>query len=173
LLSLAAAILLTAFAPCGFLVVRKLTAGNSRLPLNTGWIDDLSPGRYGPMLRLLDRADVDFLCSQPGVTARMAGHFRARRCLIFQSYLRWLNSDFGRICTALKVLMVQSRKNRPGLAGALVHHQLLFAGALLGVQCRLFLYRWGLCSVDASALVMIFDAMRQELRDLAPERGAV
>jgi hypothetical protein len=36
------------------------------------------------------------------------------------------------------------------------------------VNVRVFFYRWGLGGVDVSALVKSFDAMRLELRGLAP-----
>ena len=36
------------------------------------------------------------------------------------------------------------------------------------VEARLFLYRWGLCTVDVRALVKTFDVMRLELGNLVP-----
>ena len=44
----------------------------------------------------------------------------------------------------------------------------MFASGLLAVHFRLFLYRWGICTVDVTALVQIFDVMRIELRNLVP-----
>jgi hypothetical protein len=44
----------------------------------------------------------------------------------------------------------------------------MFASAKLAVHFRLFLYRWGICTVDVTALVQIFDMMRIELRNLVP-----
>jgi hypothetical protein len=38
---------------------------------------------------------------------------------------------------------------------------------------RLFLYRWGLCGVDVTDLIKIFDVMRLELRRLVPATAAV
>ena len=76
--------------------------------------------------------------------------------------------DFKRVCMALKLVLVQSEQDRPDLSAVLVHHQIMFASGLLAVHFRLFLYRWGICTVDVTSLVQIFDVMRIELRNLVP-----
>lgn len=150
------------------MLIRKVAVAGGRLPVTAEWIDELSIERYRPMMRLLDGEDLDFLRSQPGYTPRMATKLRIQRSQIFRGYLRCLNADFGRVCAAIKVLMLQSRHDRPDLAAALVRYQLTFACGILMVQSRLFLYRWGLCAVDVSSLVKMFDVMRGELRNLVP-----
>lgn len=151
-----------------FLMVRKVVSGGSELPLDCQWIAELSVERYRPMMRLLDERDLEFLRSQPGFTPRMAAKLRAQRCQIFRGYLRGLEADFRRVCTAVKVLMLQSELDRPDLASVLVRHQAAFALGVALVNVRLILYRWGLGGVDVSDLVRTFDAMRLELRSLAP-----
>ena len=151
-----------------FLMVRKVVSGGSELPLDCQWIAELSLERYRPMMRLLDERDLEFLRSQPGFTPRMAAKLRAQRCQIFRGYLRGLEADFRRVCTAVKVLMLQSELDRPDLASVLVRHQAAFALGVALVNVRLILYRWGLGGVDVSGLVRTFDAMRLELRSLAP-----
>jgi hypothetical protein len=64
--------------------------------------------------------------------------------------------------------MLQSRHDRPDLAGVLVQHQVMFASGMAMVYFRLFLYRWGVCGVDVTSLVKNFDLMRLELRSLVP-----
>jgi hypothetical protein len=150
------------------LLVRKIAFTGSSLPLTAEWIDELSIERYRPMMRLLDGGDLEFLRSQPGFTPRMATKLRVQRCQIFRGYLRCLNGDFQRVCAALKVLMLQSRHDRPDLAGVLVQNQVMFACGMAMVYFRLFLYRWGVCGVDVTSLVKIFDLMRLELRSLVP-----
>jgi hypothetical protein len=157
-----------ALAVALFLLVRKLTFNGSSLPLNAEWIDELSVERYRPMMRLLDGADLEFLRSQPGFTPRMANKLRVQRCQIFRGYLRCLNGDFQRVCAAIKILMVQSRQDRPDLAGLLVQQQMRFACEMGLVYFRLVLYRWGVCGVDVTSLVKNFDLMRLELRSLVP-----
>jgi len=151
-----------------FLLIRKWGFSGCNLPVTAEWIDELSIERYRPMMRLLDGGDLEFLRSQPGFTSSMAGKLRAQRCQIFRGYLRCLSNDFGRVCSAIKLVMLQSKHDRPDLATALLRNQMMFATGIVVVQCRLFLYRWGLCGVDVTSIVKIFDMMRIELRTLVP-----
>jgi len=148
-------------------VIRQLGSERS-LPVTAGWIDELSTERYRPMLRLLDSSDIEFLRSQAGYTRKMESKLRAQRCQIVRGYLRCLDMDFEQVCMALKLVLVQSAQDRPDLSAVLLHHQIMFASGMLAVHMRLFLYRWGICTVDAAALVQIFDVMRIELRCLVP-----
>jgi hypothetical protein len=157
-----------ALAVALFLLVRKMTFNGSSLPLTAEWIDELSVERYRPMMRLLDGDDLEFLRSQPGFTPRMATKLRVQRCQIFRGYLRSLNGDFQRVCAAIKILMLQSRQDRPDLAGLLVQQQVRFACGMGLVYFRLFLYRYRLSGVDVTSLVKNFDQMRLELRSLVP-----
>ncbi len=149
-------------------VLRKLGSADRTLPVTAEWIDELSTDRYRPMMRLLDSSEIEFLRSQGGFTAKKESKLRAQRCQIFRGYLRCLEVDFQRVCTALKLVLVQSEQDRPDLSAILVHHQIMFATGLLAVHVRLFLYRWGICTVDVDSLVQIFDVMRIELRNLVP-----
>jgi hypothetical protein len=166
-------IVLTIIAAClgvaGFaILLRKLASGPSTLPVTAEWIDDLSVERYRPMLRLLNEDDLSFLASQPGYTPQMGRRFRAQRCQIFRNYLRWLRADFERVCTALRVLMVQSQHDRPDLAAVLLQQRIAFALGLISIQFHLFLYRWGFAGVDVDAAMGAFDSLRAELRQLVP-----
>ena len=149
-------------------LVRMLGSTDRSLPVTAEWIDDLSADRYRPMMRLLDSRDIEFVRSQAGFTPKMESRMRAQRCQIYRGYLRCLNIDFQRVCTALKIVLVQSEQDRPDLSAILVHHQIMFATGLLAVHFRLFLYRLGICTVDVDSLVQIFDVMRIELRNLVP-----
>jgi len=149
-------------------LIRKVALNGSSLPITAEWIDELSIERYRPMMRLLDENDLTFLKSQPGFTPKMATNLRIQRCQIFRGYLRCLNSDFQKVCAAIKILMLQSLQDRPDLAGVLIHNQVMFAMGLYSVQARLLLFRFGVCGVDVSDLVKMFDSMRLELRSLVP-----
>ena len=149
-------------------VLRKLDSPNRSLPVTAEWIDELSTGRYRPMMRLLDSRDIEFLRSQAGFTPKMEAKLRAQRCQIFRGYLRCLDMDFQRVCMALKLVLLHSEQDRPDLSALLVHHRIMFATGLLAARFRLFLYRWGICTVDVTSLVRIFDVMRIELRTLVP-----
>ncbi len=149
------------------LLVKSALRG-STLPLTAEWIGELSIERYRPMMRLLDGGDLEFLRSQPGFTPGMASKLRLQRCQIFRGYLRCLQVDFGRVCAAMRILLLQSRSDRSDLAGILMQRQLMFACGMLAVQARLLLYRWGVGRVDATTLVNIFDLMRLDLRSMVP-----
>jgi hypothetical protein len=150
------------------LLIRRLGGTGGSVPVTLEWLEDLSIQRYRPMLRLLDARDIEFLRGQPGYTSRMAKNLRAQRCRIFRSYLRCLSVDFARVCTALRVLMVQSRRDRPDLALALIRSRIQFACCVVSLHCQVFLYGWGIGTVDVAGLVKIFDGMRLELRNLVP-----
>jgi hypothetical protein len=150
------------------LLVRRLAPAGSQLPLDSRWIGELSVERYRPMMRLLDERDLEFLRSQPGFTPRMAAQLRLERCQIFRGYLRGLETDFRRVCTAVKLLMLQAQHDRPDLASVLVRHQAAFVVGVILVRVRLFCYRRGICGVDVTGLVRTFEAMRLELRSLTP-----
>jgi hypothetical protein len=157
----------------GFIVIlclalSKLGFAGGSLPVTAEWIDELSIDRYRPMMRLLDHSDIDFLRSQPGFSPDMATRLRVQRCQIFRGYLRCLNSDFKRVCSAINMLMLQSTHDRPDLASILVHSRITFACGLLNVNVRVFFYRWGLGDVDVTSLVKTFDSMRLELRRMVP-----
>jgi hypothetical protein len=153
-------------------LARKLASTDTSLPLTAEWIDELSIERYRPMMHLLDAGDLEFLRSQPGFTPAAAAKLRLQRCQVFHEYLRSLRTDFQRVCTALKLLMLHSRYDRPDLAGVLVHQQLMFECGMVLVRFRLFLYRFGLSGVDVADLVKIFDRTRLELRRLVPATAA-
>ena len=162
-----------ALAVAAVVLARKLAFTGASLPLTAEWIDELSIERYRPMMHLLDAGDVEFLRSQPGFAPGMAAQLRLERCRVFRGYLRSLRTDFQRVCTALKLLMLHSRYDRPDLAGTLVQQQVMFECGMVVVRFRLFLYRWGLCGVDVADLIKIFDLMRLELRRLVPATAAV
>ncbi|HEV3199948.1 MAG TPA: hypothetical protein VGZ73_18720 [Bryobacteraceae bacterium] len=161
---------------CLLLLLIKLTrlfASPQQLPVTADWIDELSSDRYRPMLRLLDGGDSAFLRTQPGFTPKMAMRLRIQRCELFRRYLTNLDDDFTRICTALKIVMVQARQDRPDLASVLLRSQMTFAYGMVMAQFHLTCYRYGIGTVDVSGLVKLFDGMRLELRTLVPaELGA-
>lgn len=149
-------------------ILRQFSLQGRKLPVTTEWIDELSVDRYRPMLRLLDDRDLQFLRSQPGYDRRMEARLRAQRSQIFRGYLKCLDADFKSICTALKVLLMQSRYDRADLASSLLRSQMTFAFGRVVVQFRLILYRAGVANVDVRGLVTLFDGMRGELRTLVP-----
>lgn len=134
------------------IVIRKLAFPRVTLPATTDWIDELSIERYRPMLRLLDDEELRLLCSQR-FTPEIVAQFRRQRCQIFRGCLRSLSIDFGRICMALKLLMLQASTDRPDLASALIRGRVAFAWGMVEVHVQLVLYTLGIGSVDVTELV--------------------
>jgi hypothetical protein len=140
----------------GRAIWRSAFSHNS-LPVTAEWIADLSQDSCPRILRL-----------EGGPDGRLGGKLRRERCQEFDNYLQRLEGDFGRATLALKVLLLQSREDRPDLAATLLHHQMAFGCRMVSARARLFLYRWGLGSVDAIALVRVFDAVAARLRAALP-----
>lgn len=169
-LSFAAFLLLAGGAVLVFLL-RRMVAGPKTLPASVDWISDLSAARYRPMQRLLDDEDFAFLASQPGCNRPMLRRMRAQRRRIFRGYLGCLARDFGRVCAALRLLMVYSNHDRADLAGIVYKQQALFALGMLSAQWQLALNACGLGSVDVRGLVRAMEFMRIELRQMVPAQG--
>ena len=153
-------------------LVDRIRFSNCGLPVTADWIGELSAERYRPMLRLLHGDDLEFLISQAGFAAQQAAEFRTQRVRVFRGYLHCLRADFERVSIAIRVLMVQSRHDRPDLAQMLIRRRMRFAASIALVHVRLFLFRWGIGSVDASGLMKSFEALRLELRALLPGAAA-
>ena len=152
---------LFAFAICRFALARpKLD--------DPRWLEEVCTDRYRPMLRLLDGRDLEFLRSQPGVTAAMVAQLRRERCRIFRGYLQCLSTDFQRVCWAVKLLLLQSNQDRPDLAALLLRTQFSFACAVCGMHARVTLHAWGLGTVNISGLLQRFDFVRNQLCGMTP-----
>jgi hypothetical protein len=134
--------------------------------------DDYSAGRYRPMQRLLDETDEQFLSSHPAFDKKMARKVRAERRTIFRGYLRCISRDYGRICSSIRTLMVQSDVDRPDLAKALARSEMLFVAGLFAVECRLFLHTVGWGTVDVRHLVASLEGMRIQLQSMASFQAA-
>ena len=149
-------------------IYRRLMTGRASLPVTAEWIEQLSVDRFQPRKRLLADDDLKQCRERADYTPQMAAEFRRERCRIFRGYLRCLHSDFQRVIMALRIVMVQSRYDRPDLAAALVRSRRQFALGLMLVHCRLALYQFGLSGVDAADLLKVFDTARMELRSMVP-----
>lgn len=147
------------------LVCRKLVIDAS-LPVEDDWLQQLSPQRYQPLERLLDENEMARLLSHPAITPKMLRSLRTRRVRIFRGYLKSLSADYGRVCTTVKLLMVQSAQDRPDLANVLVTQRITFNLRLMMAECRLTLHALGLGGVDVAQLVAALDSMRLELNTL-------
>ena len=149
------------------LLFRELVGRESASPLTENWDNLFCPQRYRPLQRLLDNSDYRYLASQPKCGRALARRYHVERTEIFRGYMRCLRKDFVRVLGAIKVVMLQSRVDRPDLARILFRQRLQFSLGMMSVECRLVLFRYGLSSMDLQALVGALDTVRGELRVLA------
>ncbi len=148
--------------------IRKSAPHRRSLPVTANWIEEVSIEQYRPMLRLLDTEELRALRSQPDCTPVKIAEIRRERCRLFREYLETLRGDFGRICLALKLLLVQVENDRPDLASILIRSQLQFACGVALVELRLALYSCGIGTVEAASLLRVFEGLRLELHALVP-----
>lgn len=95
------------------------------IPLTAEWLDQVSD-ETTDLLRLLEDEDSQFL----------------------RTHLPHLRNDFRRICMAVKVLMVQSERDRPDLVRVLVRNKMKFGYRMMVVRLQLAWDRWRLFSLS-------------------------
>ena len=103
---------------CAGLVLALLTrhfATQKSVSVTPEWLDELSV-ETGELLRLAGE--------EPDI----------QRCQRLHEQLPRLKEDFKLICLAIKVIMVQSNRDRPDLAWALVRSQVTFAYRVVQLQ---------------------------------------
>jgi len=154
-------------------VFRKLSSAET-LPVDDDWMMQLGAARYRPMQRLLDATEHALLRSHPACTRKLLRRLRNGRIAAFRGYLACLSTDYRRVCTAIKLLMVQSAHDRPDLAALLVRQTATFTLLLMLAEFRLHLFALGIGRVEAGGLVAALDNLRVQLHALMPATaGAV
>jgi hypothetical protein len=160
-----------AFVVLLLLVTGLLLAGlmrRNREPVpDVVWLQNFSPARYRPMLRLLADDDYEFLTamgSDPSVVRRLRGERRR----IFRLYLKNLIRDFSRLHRAARILVLESEVERSDVAARLVRIRFDFFLAVFAVRCRLVLHAAGIGTVDVRGLITALECIRADFRTLAP-----
>ena len=170
-LVIATGVLIGGCAAGAFLLVfRSLTRHQRFSDVNPEWLSAFTIGKYRPMARLLAEEDFEFLASQKGYEPRIARVLRSERRKIFREYLRCLWRDFGRLETAVRLLIVNSPEDRTELAVALLRQRLVFTRAIATAEFRLVLHGVGLGNVDIRGLLGSVDAMHARVGQLALAR---
>jgi hypothetical protein len=128
---------------------------------------EFSTRRYEPMMRLLRRADFEYLL-QNGVDRKFVRELQSSRRRAFRGYLRMLTLDFNRLHTTAKMLLLSAPSDRPEFAKALVYARLTFSLGLLEAHTRLALSSAGFpVEADLRQLVGQMETMRGNLQGLA------
>lgn len=140
----------------------------SRPSFSPRWFARFTMVRYRPLERVLGEADFEFLSRQPGVDRKTLLAFRAERRGIFRAYVRDMATDFHRLHSAARVLLLTSKEDRPDLAVTLLKLRATFAYAMLAIQWRLAWDALGVRGLDVHPLVEAVDGMRGQLVGLMP-----
>ena len=127
---------------------------------------DLSWRDY-PVSRLLDPADFEYL-RRRGVSEAKVKKLRAERRHIFRLCLRSLAADFNRAQRDLKIILVQSKEDRPDLAALLAKQRVVFWRNVLRAEGWLVLHACGVDRVPVVDLLQPLQIMQAQLRQLAP-----
>lgn len=153
------------------LLFHALLSRSDQTACTLEWLDNFSLENYAPMERLLDRADVVFLASQPGYRPEVGQRLMLERRKIFRGYLRLLIGDFNRLLSLGKLMLVYAPEDRPQLAKALWRQQSSFYLGVCRIYCELTLYPLG-WSVDVHNLIEALQTMRDQIQLLASQRVA-
>lgn len=133
--------IIAASVVCAGLVVvmNRLTrhfAAPPPISVSAEWLDQLSI-ETTDLLRLLGEEDRQVLHTQPGFTHKSATKLRMQRWHLLQEHLPRLKDDFRLLCMAVKVIIVESKRDRPDLARVLVRSQITFAYRMMTVRFHL------------------------------------
>lgn len=119
------------------------------------------------MERLLSGRDMDFLIRQPGFRPSLASCLRQERRRVFRAYLKALCRDFDRLYYAAKFAALYAPEG-VDLCGALARHRAVFYYALMLVETRLLLHRFGLATVDVGRLIGAVEEITTDVHALRP-----
>jgi hypothetical protein len=159
---LIASLVMLALSAATFLLLRSFFAG-SHDPLQVselGWRD------YRPLHRLLDPADFEFLRSR-GVSEVKIQQLRRERRKIYRRCLRSLAHDFNMVHHSVNLVLIQSRVDRPNLAGELAKQKMTFYRNLVKAEFRLMLNACGFDRMPAIDLVAPLEVLQSHLQQLA------
>jgi hypothetical protein len=130
------------------------------------WLDGFSLESYAPMARLLDQSDFQFLASHPGYYPALRKRLRAERRQVFVGYLGLMIRDFNQLLKIGRLMLVNSKEDRPEFARALWRQQMSFYFAVCSIRCKLALTPFGL-RVEGLRLVDSLASMLRQVQELA------
>jgi hypothetical protein len=128
------------------------------------------PRGYGPMARLFDGRDLQFLKSQNGWRPGMAMRLRLERRAVLSLYLRQVHGDFRQCWASWRAAVAFSES--PEVAPAAVKQFLAFYGlyAALRLHCLLGLLVYA--RTDVGSLLAVLQRLQQRVHPAAGNRPA-
>jgi len=149
---------LAMFAALWVLLKKSLAGGQ-----NSGRSKQIAACSEAPLESRLTPDDFNFLLDHPTVGRNFLRQLRRERRKVLRLYIRRLRIDFNQVCAELKMLMVQSRQDRPDLARVLLRKRLYFTAGVLQAELGMFCEAAGLTTVDFDQVV---DAPESILSDV-------
>src|SRR5882757_8491502 len=107
------------------------------------WLDGFSLESYAPMRRLLVESDLEFLKKQPGYRPEVVKTLRTERRKSFIGYLDLMVRDFNQLLHIGRLMLIDSKVDRPEFAKALWRQQIAFYFAVCSIRCRVALWPMG------------------------------
>lgn len=129
------------------------------------WLDRLSARDYEPMIRLLSRADWEFVQAHPGATPAWKTEFRRERRRLVRNYMAALARDFDRMHTLLRLALINAKEDRPDLMSFLFRQRIAFAINMTKVRVRLTLDWAGIETRDIEQLIRSMESMTATTRE--------
>ena len=134
--------------------------------LSAEWFASFSMDSFGPMERLLDRGDFEFLSQQPGYRPEIGARLLKERKKLFLAYLHLLIGDFNQLLRIARLMIVHSTEDRAEFAKVLWREQVSFYFGVCAVRLRVALYPMAWTSLDVSRLLETLENMRSEVAQL-------
>lgn len=133
------------------------------------WLESFSPANYKAMELLLADEDFDFLLRQPGFDASIGKKLRQDRIRIFRQYLHRLISDFNRLHTYARFLIVHNQiVDQSAVLSRLIRLRIRFSITVMQLELSLTLAYFGFQPRLAGRVVAQLTEMAECLYSLPP-----
>jgi len=117
---------------------------------------------YGPMVRLFDGRDLQFLQSQLGCQPGMTTRLRLERRAVLSLYLRQAHADFRRSWACWREVAPWTES--PEIAPAMVKQFLAFYGLYTALRLHCLLGSFVYVRTDVGSLLVTLQRLRQRVR---------
>ena len=123
---------------------------------------------YGPMARLLDPAELNFLSSRPGYNAKLGDRLKNSRRRVFRMYLYELAGDFQRLHAAARRMIGEAPEQHADLVPVLMHQQVTFWRSMVAIEFRLAMGWAGMAPADIRPLIEMMAQLQRTVVLAAP-----
>jgi hypothetical protein len=121
-----------------------------------------SEGNYGPMTRLFEVQDLQFLRCQRGYQRGMAARLRLQRRAVLSLYLRQVHADFRQRWAYCRAIAPFSESPEAVLAA--VRHLVVFYGLYTALQLHCLLGLLVYVRTDVGSLLAVLQRVQQRAR---------